>query len=211
MTAGRGIAHSEYSIPGPGRLYGLQLWVALPEPHRHGAPGFEHHRDLPRIAAPGATTTVVIGELDGARSPASVFSPLVGAEVRLDPGVDTTLPLERDFEYGVLAVDGDAMVDGTPLAFADLCYLGWGADGVRLASARGATLMLLGGEPLSERLLMWWNFVGRDHDEIVAARQDWEGGQPRFGTVVGDPRPRLPAPPMPTTRLLPRPSRPSRG
>ena len=24
---------------------------------------------------------------------------------------------------------------------------------------------------------MWWNFVARDHDEIVGARQDWEAGR----------------------------------
>jgi hypothetical protein len=87
-----------------------------------------------------------------------------------------------------------------------LRYLGWGADRLHLASDGGATLLLLGGEPLAEHLLMWWNFVGRDHDEIVAAREDWEAGR-RFGAVPGDPHPRLPAPALPTARMRPRPPR----
>ena len=34
---------------------------------------------------------------------------------------------------------------------------------------------------------MWWNFVGRDHDDIVAAREEWMRADPRFGTVHGYP------------------------
>ena len=51
---------------------------------------------------------------------------------------------------------------------------------------------------------MWWNFVGRDHDDIAAAREDWMRADPRFGTVHGYPGDRLPAPPLPTVRLKPR-------
>jgi hypothetical protein len=50
---------------------------------------------------------------------------------------------------------------------------------------------------------MWWNFVGRDHDEIVRDREDWMAGD-RFGKVAGFAGDPLPAPPMPVTRLLPR-------
>lgn len=53
---------------------------------------------------------------------------------------------------------------------------------------------------------MWWNFVGRSHDEIVAYRQGWEAGSIRFGTVKGyaGPVARIPAPPLPAVRLRPR-------
>jgi pirin-like protein len=57
----------------------------------------------------------------------------------------------------------------------------------------GRRTLFIGGEPFDEQLVMWWNFVGRDHDEIVEAREEWMSGQ-RLGTVrgyAGDP---LPAP-----------------
>ncbi|CQD02696.1 pirin [Mycobacterium lentiflavum] len=56
---------------------------------------------------------------------------------------------------------------------------------------------------------MLWNFVGRTHDEIVGYRQLWEEADARFGVVDGyrGPLTRLPAPPLPTTRLGPRPIR----
>jgi redox-sensitive bicupin YhaK (pirin superfamily) len=34
-------------------------------------------------------------------------------------------------------------------------------------------LMLLGGEPFAEKIVMWWNFVGRTGDDIAQARADW--------------------------------------
>jgi len=207
MTAGRGIAHSEYSTPDSATLFGVQLWVALPDEHRHQEPHFEHHDGLPRVAIDGSMATVLMGSFAGATSPAAAYTPIVGAELRIPAGGALGVPLERDFEYGVLVVEGAASLDGVPAGKDQFRYLGWGCDEVRVASPSGATLLLLGGEPLAEHLLMWWNFVGRDHEEIEAARLDWEGHR-RFGDVLGDANPRMPAPPLPTTRMLPRPSRP---
>ena len=65
-------------------------------------------------------------------------------------------------------------------------------------------MLLIGGEPFEEQLVMWWNFVGRDHDEIAAAREEWMRVDPRFGTVHGYPGARLPAPALPSVRLTPR-------
>jgi len=42
---------------------------------------------------------------------------------------------------------------------------------------------------------MWWNFVARTTEEIVAAREDWEAGR-RFGSVAAYAGERLPAPPF---------------
>ncbi len=60
---------------------------------------------------------------------------------------------------------------------------------------------------------MWWNFVGRSHDEIVAFREAWESGSERFGTVegyVGETQ-RIPAPPLPNARIKARLSPPGPG
>jgi hypothetical protein len=58
-------------------------------------------------------------------------------------------------------------------------------------------MMLLGGEPLRDSLVMWWNFVGGSWEEIAAARADWEARAERFGDVANAPRPRLAAPELP--------------
>ena len=204
MTAGRGIAHSEETpAPHSGVLHGVQLWVALPATHRDVPPRFTHHADLPVVSDAGLTATVLMGELVGAQSPATCYTPLVGAEIALTAGTDTAVPLRADFEYAVLCLEGTATVAGTDLKPGPLCYLGEGRTALPLTAAEDSRLILVGGEPFDERIVMWWNFVGRDHDEIVEARADWSAGA-RFGEVHGYDGAPLAAPPMPITRLVPR-------
>ena len=214
MTAGAGIAHAEVSPDGHGpSLHGLQLWIALPADVAHGAPDFEHHPDLPSRGYSGAYVTVVIGALDGLESPARAYSPIVGADVRLEADSSTTLRLRTDWEYAILALAGDATADGVSVTPGNLVYLGDGRSELAIGTQHGARLFLLGGEPFADELVMWWNFVGRSHEEIVAARGAWMAGasiaggsddSDRFGVVAGYDGPALPAPDMPTTRLKPR-------
>lgn len=209
MTAGNGISHSEYSIgENPVPLDALQFWVVLPESARHGAGGFEQHTDLPSLALTAAegqdaAATVVLGEFAGVHSPATVHTPIVGAEIRLAPGSRLTLPLQTGWEHAVMLVDGDAEVAEHRMSLNELLYVGDSREGVEVSSADGALLFLLGGEPFGEDLVMWWNFAGRTHDEIAAARDDWEAASARFGIVPGHDE-RIPAPPLPPVRLMPR-------
>ncbi|PSL36911.1 hypothetical protein CLV49_0513 [Labedella gwakjiensis] len=205
MTAGHGISHSELSMPEePAEMHGLQLWTALPAASAGVAPFFEQHTALPVYSAPGLEATVLLGTLGDATSPATVFSPLLGADVVVDAGTDTTLPLDPSFEHAVLVLTGSVTIAGETLDSGPLLYLGTGRGDLSVTSADGARLVLLGGEPFEDDLVMWWNFVGRDHDEIVAARADWEARSPRFGVVQGHGDDRIPAPPLPTVRLTPR-------
>jgi quercetin 2,3-dioxygenase len=205
MTAGHGIAHSEESpADRSATLHGVQLWTALPDRHRHVAPSFEHHDQLPVHRDGGLTLTVIMGEIAGLASAATVYSPLVGAEASLAAGTDSRIPLRQDWEYAALALAGTIDVDGTELGPGPLLHLGLGRSELALRAADPARLLLLGGEPFDERIVMWWNFVGRDHDDIVAARSEWMDAQPRFGPVRGYRGDPLAAPPMPRTRLRPR-------
>ncbi|MFI7538098.1 pirin family protein [Streptosporangium sp. NPDC049376] len=202
MTAGRGISHSEES-PAGRDLHGVQLWVALPAAHRGTEPSFEHHPVLPELTGPGFTAKVLMGELGGVVSPARVHSPMTGAEITLEEGARVTVPLRPDFEHAVLSLSGAVRACGTDLAPGPLLYLGTGRSELTLSAGAPARLMLLGGEPFEERIVMWWNFVGRDHDEIVRFRQEWMTGE-AFGVVPGAPGTRLPAPDLPGTPLKPR-------
>ncbi|WP_103532925.1 pirin family protein [Streptomyces sp. SM11] len=204
MTAGRAISHSEESPKEHARLlHGAQLWVALPEAHRKVEPHFQHHADLPVVTAPGLAATVIMGELDGVASPGTAYTPIVGADVTLTGGAEARLPLDPDFEYAVLSMSGEAQVDGVPVLPGSMLYLGCGRTELPLRAVSDAGLMLLGGEPFEEELVMFWNFIARSGEEIVQARNDWEKGS-RFGEVRGYDGARLPAPELPTSPLKPR-------
>jgi quercetin 2,3-dioxygenase len=203
MTAGRGIAHSEETPPRHSRrLHGLQLWVALPSAHRHVAPAFNHHGELPTATLGACRAIVLTGELAGVRSPAKTYSRLVGAELAAGRDGRTDVPLDRSFEHAIMLIEGGVALDGRALEPDTLYYLGTGREQVSLAVQAGGHLLLLGGEPFGERILMWWNFVARTPEEIAEARTDWEEHR-RFGevgTYVGG---RIPAPPF--DRRLQRP------
>lgn len=209
MTAGNGISHSEYSIgDDPIPLDALQFWVVLPESARHGAAGFERHTELPQLPLPAdegqdATATVVLGEFAGTSSPATVHTPIVGAEIRIPAGARLHLPLRSGWEHGLMLVEGDAVVATHGMSSNDMLYLGDSRDSVEVSSAQGALLFLIGGEPFEDEIVMWWNFAGRTHEEIVEARTGWEAASARFGVVEGHDV-RIPAPPLPDVRLMPR-------
>ncbi|ALO12721.1 putative pirin-like protein [Streptomyces venezuelae] len=201
MTSGRAISHSEESPRPHARfLHGAQLWVALPDAHRHVEPHFQHHADLPQVTAPGLTATVILGALDGAASPGTTYSPLVGADLALAAGTETNLPLDPDFEYAVLSMSGEAEVDGVPVLPGSMLYLGCGRTELPLRAVSDAGLMLLGGEPFEEEIVMWWNFVGRTDEEIRKAREEWMTSD-RFGEVKGYDGARLDAPEVPAAHL----------
>jgi len=214
MTAGHGIAHSEVSTPSTSVLHGVQLWVALPDDARNRPRGFDHH--VPEVVTvDGGSLRVLLGSLAGSTSPAPTYTPLLGAEVVIDPGSEVALSVDPAFEHGVLVDAGPVLLDGVLLEGADLGYTPVGNGSLALSN-RGderARVMLLGGEPFDEPLVMWWNFVGRSHDEIVELRQQWQAESDRFGRVEGYggfPQ-HLPAPPLPNARIRPRMQPPGHG
>jgi redox-sensitive bicupin YhaK (pirin superfamily) len=212
MTGGRGIAHSEVSTASTTVLHGAQLWVVLPESAADAPRNFQHYVPEP-LTADGVTVRVFIGELAGERSPVGTATALLGAELLLDPGAVFRAPVDPRHEHAALVDAGDVVFDGTPLTPGDLGCRDVGADSVGIANAGGgaARVLLLGGEPFTEPVIMWWNFIGRSTEEIAAFRAEWNEptGDPsasRFGEVPGYTGAigRLPAPTMPDVPLRPR-------
>lgn len=194
MTSGDAIAHAERTPPvNTGRLNGVQLWTALPDAHRRTAASFQHIPEVPALDLPGGIVRVFSGSMQDAASPAQHYSDLVGADVQVHRGRTLHLPLRTDFEHALLVLGGDALLEGQRLEQRVLYYLGTQRSGAAVASPGGARLLLVGGPPFPETILMWWNFVARTPEEIRDAREDWEARR-RFGEVPAYNGPRLAAP-----------------
>lgn len=194
MTAGAGIAHAEETPRrNIGRLNGLQLWIALPDAQRNVAPSFQPVPEVPKLELRGGVAQVFMGEMEGVRSPADAYTDGIGVDVEVHRGQTLSLPARADREHALVVLDGDADFEDQRLAVNTLYYLGTDRTELALRSTTGARVLLLGGVPFPERILMWWNFVARTPEEMAAARADWEEG--RFGNVPYD-GPRIPAPPL---------------
>jgi redox-sensitive bicupin YhaK (pirin superfamily) len=194
MTAGQGIAHSEETpTVNSGIVDGVQLWVALPLGQRQCAPTFHHHASLPVIETSAGAVTLIAGSLLGEISPAAMFSPIIGAEIAFRSTAPLIFPLKKDFEHALLVLHGDVSFHGVGLEGGTLYYLGIDRDELELAGSVGARVLLLGGEPFTDPVLMWWNFVASTSEELAVAREDWIQHR-RFGDVKAYRGPRLPAP-----------------
>ncbi|WP_278315124.1 pirin family protein [Lolliginicoccus levis] len=207
MTGGHGICHSEVSTGNTTVLHGVQLWVALPEHARDAPRDFQHH-EPELVQLDGASLRVFLGSLAGSTSPVTTHTPLLGAELLLEAGATIELEVDPGFEHGILVDSGQASVGTTTIDRGALAYLPTGRRTITLDNTGdGATrIILLGGTPFDEDIIMWWNFVGRTHAEITRFREEWEAHSDRFGAVEGyeGKTERIPAPPLPNAQLKPR-------
>ena len=197
MTAGRGVSHAEEPTGHyAGTMHGVQLWVAQPSATRDGEPAFEHHAALPELAVDGADVTVLVGALGGSVSGARRDSDLMGVAVDLGPD-GAVLPLVAAYEHLVVVLDGVLLLeDGRAVQPGQSAYLGVGRDELELNAAERARVLLVGGVPFDEQIVMWWNFVGRSRDEVASYAAAWSAADERFGTVATSLE-RIPAPPTP--------------
>jgi redox-sensitive bicupin YhaK (pirin superfamily) len=201
MTAGGGIAHAEDSeSAGGGRLHAVQLWIALPQAQRHCAPAFRNYPQLPLIEQGGFSVRVLAGTALGSTSPVEVYSALVALDLAASGAAQLSLPLRAGFEHAVLALAGALSVAGETLTPGTLLYLGGAREHLDIRCSAAARLMLVGGAPFGEDILLWWNFVARQAQEIEQATRDWNAGQ-RFGAVRGSPSAALIAPDVSGLRL----------
>jgi quercetin 2,3-dioxygenase len=199
MTSGKGIAHAEETPQNnSGVLNGVQLWVALPEAQRKMNPAFQQVAQVPAVDLGGGLAQVFAGTLAEVTSPARFYSDIVGAELTLRANSKLALPLNPEREHALLLLAGDIEMEGQPLNQENLYYLGTTRSEVEFNSREGARLLLVGGQPFPEPILMWWNFVARTPEEMVEARAAWEQGE-GFGEVPAYKGQRLSAPPL--TRL----------
>ena len=201
MTAGKGISHAEESDPEQaGRVQLAQLWIALPDSQRHSEPTFVNHRELPVSHRGELELTLLVGEHDDLVSPVPVYSPLVAIDIRAENGDRTVLSLVDHFEYGLMVLEQTAEIDGERFGPGELAYLGIGRSKLDLIVSDGGRVLLIGGEPFAEDILLWWNFVARTPEEIEQAGADWQTGN-RFGSVDAAVTPPLTMPDLDNVRL----------
>ena len=187
MTAGRGIVHSERTpddLRDQTRIaHGLQLWMALPADQEECEPAFHHFAAdaIPKVSLPGAQVTVMAGTAFGATSPVPARSPTVYLDLQLQVGGAVTLAVDYS-ERALYALDAGCTLDGVALPLHQMLVLPSGSQPLLQARDK-ARVVLVGGEPLGHRFIVW-NFVSSSKERIVQAREDWIAQ--RFPGIAGE-------------------------
>jgi redox-sensitive bicupin YhaK (pirin superfamily) len=188
MIAGRGIVHSERSVPerraSGDKLHGLQLWVALPAASEEAAPVFAHTSaaDIPELSENGMTLRVILGTMHRLRSPAATSWDTLFADAHLKAG--TGLPVDAEHEErAIYVLAGDIEIGGEQYGPEQLLVLRPG-DPVFVHAVSDAHIAVIGGAAMDGPRHIWWNFVSSRKERIEAAKADWKAG--RFDVVPGD-------------------------
>jgi quercetin 2,3-dioxygenase len=183
MTAGKGISHSEESLPDT-TLHGVQLWIALPDSVRHMEPNFMHHESVPSVNYDNLQVNILAGEFLNSISSVKVYSPLVALELNALDDSAATIPLNPTFEYGILPLIGNIEINHETIDLNTLLYLPFGKTRISIRVKKGSRILLIGGEPFKEDILIWWNFVARTKKEMLTAADAWNN-HTAFGQVKG--------------------------
>jgi redox-sensitive bicupin YhaK (pirin superfamily) len=204
MTAGSGIQHSEVSTDNTTTLHGVQLWVALPESARHQSPHFDAVASRRQRVGDGVVTLFMGSLADVGLVRAPTYTKLTAAQIDLPAHGSMTLQLDTVCEHALLVDTGEITTGEGDIPTHHLGVLPAGHTSWTITAGDSPVrAVLIGGEPLREEIVMWWNFVGRDHRDIVEARHTWQEGlhhgSQRFGHLTE--MPALPAPALPTVTL----------
>ena len=194
MTARKDISHSEESRPDT-LLRGVQLWVALPDGVRHMEPNFIHYENIPSVTVDNLQINILAGEFLNSVSPVKVYSPLVALELIAMEDTTTNLPLNPKFEYGILPLIGNIEIANEAVDIETLLYLPCGKPNTPVRIQKGARILIIGGEPFHENILIWWNFVARTKVEMIEATNAWNI-HTAFGEVKGYHGDKLIPPPL---------------
>lgn len=204
MTAGHGIAHTEDSLHDGEQLHAAQLWIALPPEHKDCPPAFDHYAELPHWREDSAELTLLAGRYGERTAPAHIHSPLVGIDIACDSTSNITLQLDPGFEYGLMPLVGDAMVDGETISADELAYLGKGRSELQLALPAGARVLFLGGRAVRGASADVVEFCGLQQgrhragtDRVGTRSRPIRNDRRRPGAATG-----CPAPPVAKRRLI---------
>ncbi len=190
MTAADGILHKEFHSEAFTRIGGtlqmVQLWVNLPAKDKNTAPGYQTllDRDIPSVELPdgAGTLRVIAGDYEGERGPAHTFTPIDVWDVRLNQGGAASLTLPEGHTVAVVVLKGTVQVNGDAVAReAQFVLLDRKGGEIMLEAGGDASLLILGGEPIDEPVVMHGPFVMNTSDEIRQAMADFQSG--KFGII----------------------------
>ncbi|MDO5059826.1 MAG: pirin-like C-terminal cupin domain-containing protein [Neisseria sp.] len=206
MTAGggngHGICHTEQTPEYEKNAHAVQLWIALPPNRDDIKPAFEYHSNLPEWQEQGASFILTTGTFQGRTAPTTQHSPIIGVDIRFNEDGELDFPAEAGWEYGALVIAGQIETGGETFEKEELVVI-TGEGRLKIRGKAGTHIMLLGGEPLAEPVLMWWNFVAYKAEDLQQAVDDWNNHHPRFGEIdlTGTGLKRLVAPDVPEAKM----------
>ncbi len=186
MTAASGVVHEELHervwAKRGGTLQAIQLWVNLPAAFKMTAPRYQTlvQSRIPVVPLDGdaGSVRVIAGEFNGAKGPATTFTPVQLYDLRVRARHGTTLGFAPGWNVALFVLEGQVTVNGSaPVTEAQLAVAGSSGAPIRVEAQQEATILVMAGEPIREPIARYGPFVMNTKDELVQAVQDYQAGK----------------------------------
>jgi quercetin 2,3-dioxygenase len=197
MTAGAGILHIETPpedlVVSGGLFHGVQLWVNLPAKDKWVPPAYQTlEADQVKVvtsADASSLVRIIAGDVGGHVGPGGTYTPMAYVHATVPAGEQLDLPWNPDFNalVYVLAGAGIAGAEARLVRTGNLAVMGAGASiTIRAADQQEGPsdqleVLVLGGQPIGERVEMYGPFVMNTKAELGQAMEDFQAG--RLGSI----------------------------
>jgi quercetin 2,3-dioxygenase len=183
MTAGSGIIHSE----GPSAAFAkeggtmelIQLWVNLPRDHKMTAPKYQDIKkeSIPVVHESGFDISVVAGEYNQVKGPASTFTPILALMMHFKKGGSINFNVPTDFNALVYVLDGTIITSNIELEKYNTAVYKQDGEIISLTAQTDGKLLFLAGQPINEPVVSYGPFVMNYPGEIKQAMLDYQSGK----------------------------------
>lgn len=191
MKAGNGILHDEHRSPAfrqqGGMFHGMQFWINLPAKNKAEAPEYKavSAAEIPETELPNeaGVLKVVIGMCGVEQSPVKTYTRQFLYHIRLNPKSGFTLPTKADLQYAAFIPAEEVKVNGVVTSNSELLIFTQDNNDIELYNPgiNPANVIVFGGEPYTEPMVMEGPFVMNTRAEIAQAYADFHEG--KYGIV----------------------------
>lgn len=183
FNSGRGAIHMEESgqklYEEGGSYHGFQIWLNTPKKYKWDAPSatVDNEDDMAVIQKEKATIKVVLGELFGKKSSIETYSPAFYYHIKMDANARLDIPTDPMHNAFIYSIDGTLELEGKRALKANQIALFQRGDSmINLFAEKGAELLILGGQPLDEKVFSYGPFVMNTEEEIRKCIKNYQSG-----------------------------------
>jgi len=185
MNSGMGIVHSERPTKeiaeNGGEFEIIQLWVNAPAKNKMDPPSYQSltKEDTPSVMSDDdkIEISIVAGEFNGIKGKIKPYTSLLAMRLNIEKGGKIKIPGPDNYNAFLYQLDGSLKIAGGNKTFAkDLTWFNNDGKYIEIEGIEDTRAILLGGEPINEKVISYGPFVMNTQSEIMQAMADYQKG-----------------------------------
>jgi redox-sensitive bicupin YhaK (pirin superfamily) len=177
------------------RLRLLQLWLNLPKKDRAATPRLQDLpvEHVPASSGDGVDIKLYSGSFAGLSSPGQNSTPVIIADITIQPGVSTHQPLPANYNTFLYVIEGSITVgeDEKMLKQDEVGWLDLVSDDAQselhiTAGEEGAHFVLYAGKPTGDEIVSYGPFIADSSEDIRRLYAEYRQGKMQHISTVPD-------------------------